>query len=97
MELNEQEAHCVARLLQSALYGKGILDGCLFCKYRCDVNDGRLKMFGAIKDRLTGETGVDLSPITGGDLLGSEFPYFKFLKNANEEVKEYFRNRFKNI
>ena len=33
MELNEKEAHCVARLLQGALFGKSYLDGCDYCKW----------------------------------------------------------------
>ena len=93
MELNEQEAHCVARILQGAWYGKDILNGCTYCKYPCV--DKQL-LIGEIKKRLTEETGVDLSPKTGGFIIDSEFPYDKFLRNANEPVKEYFRTRFAN-
>ena len=30
MELNEREAHCVARLLQGAIFGNDATDGCFF-------------------------------------------------------------------
>ena len=94
MELNEQEAHCVARLLQSLWYGQGALDGCGYCKYQCGE---KLPMFHAIKKRLTDETGVDVSPIVYGELPDSKFPYLKFLKNANETALNYFRTYFTDI
>ena len=95
MELNEQEAHCIARLLQSALFGKDIFDGCDYCKVQCyKEGDHSRLMFTKIKKRLTDETGVDLSPIVGGgSLINSDFPYHKFLIKSNENAKEYFRKR----
>ncbi|MBQ9487748.1 MAG: hypothetical protein IJU91_08140 [Selenomonadaceae bacterium] len=37
MELTEQEAHCVARLLQGAIFGNegALFNGCAFCKFQC--------------------------------------------------------------
>ncbi|MBR6013349.1 MAG: hypothetical protein IK062_06165 [Selenomonadaceae bacterium] len=37
MILSEQEAHCVARLLQGAVYGEDFLSGCSFCKFPCSL------------------------------------------------------------
>ena len=91
MELNEQEAHCIARLLQSALFGKSIFDGCFYCKHQCG---NKLPMFQAIRDRLTEETAVDIDPIYYGEIPNSDFPYLKFLKNSNEHATAYFRERF---
>ena len=98
MELSEREAHCVARLLQGALFGKDIFDGCAYCKFQCykDSEEHHLTMFRAIKERLTEEVGVDLGLEASAFLINSDFPYHKFLKNANPEIKEYFRTRFAN-
>ena len=87
MELNEREAHCVARLLQSAWFGNGQFDGCKYCKYECVAADNpdSLSGFNNIRRRLT------------EFIYDSEFPYHKFLKNANEKAKNYFRHRFDNI
>ena len=98
MELNEQEAHCIARLLQSALFGKSIFDGCNYCKVQCYKEDNRrFNMFAELRVRLTEETGVNLDRMVGGDLINSDFPYFKFLKAANDEIKIYFRDRFSRV
>lgn len=92
MELNEQEAHCVARLLQGALLGENTLDGCDHCKNRCYEN--RWDMFYAIRKRLSEETGVELGAFQYGTLPHSDFPYGMFLKNASEKAKAYYRARF---
>ena len=99
MELSEREAHCVARLLQGAWFAKHSLDACNYCKFRCFKNDAenRLSGFENIRRRLTEETGVDISPAAGAFLIDSEFPYHKFLKNSNEEIRKYFRERFSNF
>ena len=100
MELSEKEAHCVARLLQGAIYGeRNVLDGCLFCKYCCDDGnaDEPLPEYKEILKKFGEETGVDLNPVTSRDVYHSDFPYKKFLKNSNELVKERFRNFFKDI
>ena len=97
--LTEQEAHCIARLLQSALYGgeANILAGCTFCRYPCRTEGKRCSNFNMIRDKLTQTTGVDVTPMLYGDLPHSDFPYKKFLKNANQEAKEYFRNFFDTV
>ena len=99
MYLSEQEAHCVARLLQGAWYGKNSLDACNYCKFQCCKDDAEKKLIGFenIRKRLTEETGVDLSPETGAFLIDSDFPYHKFLKNSNVEIRKYFRERFNNF
>lgn len=105
MELTEQEAHCIARALQGAWFstdsetGMGnSLDACQYCKYQCYKDETRPRMaFGHIRKLLTEKTGVDLGVAAGAFLIGSEFPYRKFLKNANEEIKEYFRTRFEHV
>ena len=43
------------------------------------------------------ETGVDLTVIIPCDVVFSEFPYKKFLKNANETIKKHFREIFADI
>ena len=93
MELNEQEAHCIARLLQSALFGKDIFDGCDYCKFQCYKQGNRLKMFDELRGRLTVETGVDVSPIVDTSFVNAHFPYHKFLVNSNEEFKAGFREK----
>lgn len=106
MELNEKDLHCIARLLQGAVFGgKGNpFDGCEFCKYKCHLLDEtasphqkRYKElsphYGIIMRKLTEITDVDLLP-KQNKLFQSGFPYKKFLKNSNEEIKDYFRNYF---
>ena len=91
MELNERESHCVARLLQGAMFGNSIDDGCQFCKFRCErVVD----MTREIRKRLTDETGVDLSLMTHGTEPLSKFPLGKFLINANADIKKVYREFF---
>ena len=96
MELNEREAHCIARLLQSYLYeNKGdFLTGCNYCKYKCD---SRLLMFYEIRKRLTEETGVDVMWAGVPSLPHCEFPYMTFLKNVNEEIVERYQSIFSNL
>lgn len=98
--MDERDWHCIARLLQGALYGgdKNAFDGCFFCKFKC-FGDGDMElapnMTNALK-LLEEKTGVDLS-VANDRLLQSNFPYKKFLKNSNDEAKEYFRNYFKGL
>lgn len=110
MELNEQEAHCIARLLQGAWYGETSWDGCSYCKFQCTtkpngeksdwyhstINGAYLNypMREAVSKRLTDETGVDLDKFMDGQFLHSSFPAKKFLKNANENAKQHYRDRF---
>lgn len=100
MVLSEQEAHCVARLLQASLYGgddKNFgcpLDGCQYCKVQCYKQDETLPMFRHLKAKFSKETGVDVGIGIYGTLPNSKFPYKKFLKNTNAEVIEHFRNFF---
>ena len=93
MELDEKESHCVARLLQGAFYGESAVSGCTFCKFRCRES-GEISMERKIREKFMAETGVDLTQITTPSIVYSKFPYKKFLKNSNENIKEYFRKIF---
>ena len=95
MELSEQEAHCIARLLQGTLFGKSPEDGCQYCKFRCFEN--RWDTYYAIRKRLTEATGVDLGFMRYGQLPHSEFPYGLFLKNSSEQIKAYYRDKFNRL
>ena len=93
MELDEREAHCVARLIQGALFGEhNLFDGYNYCKYRCDKHTNLAKsMYARIRKRLTEETGVDLDfTLLDKTLAHFDFPQHKFLANANPEVMKYF-------
>lgn len=97
LELDEKEAHCVARLLQGAFYGKNVLVGCTFCKYQClasVISENSVSMQSKIREKFMAETGVDLTSVISCDVVFSEFPYKKFLKNSNETVKRHFREVF---
>ena len=60
-----------------------------FCKYPWEHE----AVFAReIRNRLTEETGVDLSNGIWVLLPHSNFPYNKFLKNANEKAKEVYRS-----
>ena len=97
MELNEKEAHCIARLLQGAFYSDNILSGCTFCKFRCDNDEQPL--INSIRKRLYDETYVDvrLGSDRRDELPFSDFPYKRFLKTSNEPIKEYFGKIFADI
>ncbi len=103
MILSEQEAHCIARLLQACLYGGNDkhygcpFDGCQYCKIQCYKQVESLPLFDSLKKRFSEETGVDVGAAVYGTIPNSKFPYKKFLKNANEEIKEYFRKKFADI
>lgn len=96
MELNEREAHCIARLLQGALFGKDLTDGCSFCKYFC--LDKEKVLAGDIREHLTEATGVDLgftaSRVAGKLSPMSTFPFERFLKNSSENTKKICREYF---
>lgn len=94
MELTEKEAHCVARLLQSATNSDNILNGCTFCKYQCRTDKKIAPRYQEILQKFQKETGVDLSDDSFGFLPYSNFPYKKFLINANDAVIEGFKNYF---
>lgn len=103
MYLSDKDAHCIARMLQSTLYGGSgsVFNGCAFCKYCC--YDRHLKFshevtnYEHILKLLTEGTGVDLMPGVYGAIQLEGFPYKKFLKDSNEPIKEYFRNLFKDV
>ena len=98
MELTEKEAHCVARLIQGALFANDIIAGCEYCKFRCFDDPENPALFaGEIRRRLEKETGVDLNVLWGVDLPHSKFPYGKFLKNAHAKVKEEYRKRLEAV
>ena len=104
MILSDQEAHCVARLLQASLYGGDDkhfgcpLDGCQYCKVQCyKQGNSRFPIFESLRSRLMEETAVDVGIANYGTIPNSNFPYKKFLKNANEEIKNYFRKEFADI
>ena len=100
MELNEKEAHCVARLLQGGFYGNNVLNGCTFCKFKCRpqlIDDEEISMERKIREKFMTETGVDLTQSIPYDIVFSEFPYKKFLKNSNEGIKEHLRKAFADI
>ena len=89
MELNEHEAHCVARLIQGAMFGRDVADGCQFCKFNCGAHCGSQRA-ADLRKRLTEVTGVDLAD----RLSESAFPHDRFIKAANEEIKNYYRKEF---
>lgn len=98
MEMTEKEAHCVARLIQGALFADDIIAGCEYCKFRClDDPENPMLFAGEIRERLEAETGVDLNALCCPDLPRSEFPHSKFLKNANEKVKAEYLKRFEAV
>ena len=95
MELTEQEAHCLARLLQGALFNENILTGCDYCKNRCYEN--RCDIFFLVRKRLSEATDVDLKPEQYAELPHSDFPYGIFLKNASEKTKAWYRVKFNQL
>ena len=105
IKFNEKEAHCIARILQGAIYAKDFLAGCSFCKFPCKLvrhnhRDEVLQQeqrWRQILNKLTEKTGVDCGIMESENLYGSEFPYKRFLRNANDEAKDYFRNYFFDI
>ena len=98
MELSHNELHCIARLLQGAAFGGNgnVFDGCAFCKYNCKNDVDPNPQYEKILKKLNIITGVNLSP-TKRTIMHSKFPYKNFLENSNEEIKNYFREQFKNI
>lgn len=98
--MNEHNWHCIARLLQGAIYGGrgNVLDGCAFCKFKCheDGNGDPAPHYDKIMAMISEKTGVDLLP-GSSKLHQSNFPYKKFLKKSNDEAKEYFRNFFRDV
>ena len=102
MELSEKEAHCVARLLQGAVFGKSLFSGCDFCKFQCDKEEKKkgapyiAPQYKKIMQKFYEETEVDtrIAGIASDTLIKSDFPYKRFLRNSNEEIKAYCKNFF---
>ena len=96
-KFTEKELHCIARLLQGAIYGEhNVFDGCAFCKFNCATTNDPNPDYDKLLKKLTAITGVDLSP-NQARLIHSRFPYRKFLRNANDKIKSYFKNYFKAV
>ena len=102
MELSEKEAHCVARMLQGMVFGKDIFSGCAFCKFQCDKEEMKkgapyiAPQYKKIMQKFYEATEVD-TRIVGNPydkLIKSDFPYKRFLRNSNEEIKAYCENFF---
>lgn len=91
MELNEKESHCIARLLQGAMFSESFVNGCAFCKFKCRTDKDPAPHLDEIRMKLMKSTGVDLGWMGGGILRPNGFPYRRFLKNSNEEIKEKVR------
>lgn len=102
MELTEKEAHCVARLLQGVVFGKNIFSGCAFCKFQCDEEEKKkgapyiAPQYEKIMQKFYEETEVDtrLGGNANDRLIKSDFPYKRFLRNANEKITDYCKNFF---
>ena len=91
----EKESHCVARLLQGAIFGESLLTGRAFCKFRCSTREDPAPCLDSLREKLWTATGVDLRLASGKDTLPySNFPYKRFLRAANNEVISYFRSFF---
>lgn len=98
MELDEKEAHCVARLLQTFLWqNRHNMYGCSFCKFECPRKGVEKTRLLEIQQKFQDETGVDLVSIGWGHIPFSDFPYKKFLVNSNEKIQELFKNAFSEI
>lgn len=93
-QLTEKDLHCIARLLQSALFSNGVYHACMFCKYEETCN--KAEHSDVIRIKLMDTTGVDLGfeeiPLHSG-----AFPYRRFLKNAGEKTKAYFNKYFEGL
>lgn len=94
VELSDKEAHCVARLLQSFLFGDYVGDGCQFCKFKCRTEKDPAPHLDEIRIKLMHETGVDLGWGGAAALRPDSFPYRRFLRNSNDEIKEKLRKYF---
>ena len=77
VKFTEQETHCIARMLQGAVYDEDFLSGCSFCKFQCSlVNRDKHseKMYSTnprwrqILDKLTKVTVVDCGVMDEGNL-----------------------------
>ena len=95
MELSEKELHCIARLLQGAMFSKSFVIGCQFCKFRCKTEKDPAPHLDEVRIKLMTATGVDLGWGGGGILRPDDFSFHRFLKNSNKDIQKklskYFR------
>lgn len=99
VEFSEQELHCIARMLQSYFFSGNDLNtregkplyGCTFCKFQRSCLADPKSTHWAVMKKLQKATGVDLRNGMGRQLPFSEFPYQKFLVNANDEIRAEFK------
>ena len=95
MELSEKELHCVARLLQGAIFSENFVNGCAFCKFKCKTEKDPAPHLDEIRIKLMDATGVDLGWDSSTAFWREGFQYKRFLKNSNEEIQQkiskYFR------
>ena len=102
MELDEREAHCLARLIQGALHGDSIFDCCAFCRYPC-YDLARDKMYSSwfykeIFYKLEAATGVSLGALVSEKDDGEfESPFDRFLINANPKARAFVEHYLKDV
>lgn len=60
IQVEQKDLYCMARLLQSSLYGPNAIYGCLTCKFKCST-DVSFPNFEKVLFRLQDLTGVDMS------------------------------------
>ena len=63
-QLSEKDLHCIARMLQSALFADNIFYGCNFCNYKNECFTGNIFDMNDtnVRKKLQEITGVDLGP-----------------------------------
>lgn len=76
--VSEKDLYCIAKILQSSIYGENQFDGCQFCKYQCHI-----KFENQIMDLAPNYEKVifRLQDITGVDFSVCKKPVSKRLKN----------------
>ena len=96
--LTAKDLHCIARLLQSSLTDvKNAPFGCCeFCKYKCHTPEELAPNSDVLRMKLQRITGVSLDPEAARLFLDAP-PYKKYLINANDEIKQFFRKYFKDV
>ena len=59
VSISDKDIYCVAKLLQSGIYGANQFDGCQFCKYQCHTKNDLAPNYEKVIFRLQDITGVD--------------------------------------
>ena len=98
-QLSEKDLHCIARMLQSALFADNIFYGCNFCNYKNECFTGNIFDMNDtnVRKKLQEITGVDLGPQFNRNNPETKFEELIAIKKELQDIKGIMESNFATI